>query len=225
VHPNYPDTYMSDPLYLKLGGRLNANTSARLITYDDEQILLAGVTRLRNGQLIEFCDALKERYPQLYSDDLHTAIYDGDMDAFILAWNEVSAYGKAEDFKIAQQNLSARLFYRPVIDGVFKDTGFDWSRTAVREEIMLGIVTTSEQTDWLITFLKYISDDLDPNISDQELLAALKHEDFLYAAAYTYRNYLWRDDPEQMQKDWAISIWSLLNLVEKEYAEDLQQPE
>lgn len=211
AHPNYPSPYLSSPTYQSVYGTTAASTGARIVNSGDSQILLAGLTRFRWSQLPDVVAMLKENYPAVYISDLQTALDGNDMQAFVTAWNSLITTDKLDTFQNAQQSITAKLYIQPVVSAVQSNTSFNWSRTTAREEILLGILTTTDDMDAVERTLTQLCSGMSNTISDEDFLAALKKDNFLYNTVVANKNLLWTSDSEALKTSWCSGIQTLLD--------------
>jgi len=206
VHPNYPAAYLENPLYISVGGMTAASADAREVS----SILLTGYPRFRISQLPDVVAELKKSYPALYQDSVGTAVEAKDTAAFITAWNNMGSYGKAEQFKAAQQSIFSRLYVRPIVTNVMAATGFDWTATTVREELLLSIVSTTDNHNAATSLLQYLCADMDNSASDETLIASLQTDYQLATALQANKDTLWPHEPEEIQNSWINGILTVM---------------
>lgn len=67
IHPDYPSTFLSHPLYTTIDTQYKPTTAAR---YLDDTFVLSGLPRFRQEQMGEVLDELATLYPELYTEKL-----------------------------------------------------------------------------------------------------------------------------------------------------------
>lgn len=214
VHPFYPAPHLTEPEYLSVAGTVAADVTARTVSSGTSTIFLAGAARFRASQLREVTAYLKDNEPTLYSQALEDALAAEDLDGFAKAWNAVCLNGKQDAFRQAQLDAAAKLYLQPVAQSVTEATGFDWTKTTVREELLWAIVTTSDRQAGLVSALKAMSDGLDNKLSDRELLDHLLQDSLLRQSLCDHASQLWPLDSEQLQSAWIASVTRLLNRLD-----------
>ena len=214
LHPHYPSAYNTDAYYLDYTGLTAPVVKARVIGDNSSSIIRAGVGRFRQSQLLSVYGALKTSYPELCTTAMQQAIDNADTQAFLDAWNQ-SVTSKQDAWKAAQLNLTAKLFIRPIAESVKRSSGFDWTATDIREELLWAIVTTTDKQNALTLLLNELCASLDNNIGDQEFLDHLKNASFLIHALESNRQMLWGSDPSNAQASWIESIEMVLNKVDR----------
>lgn len=152
----------------------------------------------------------------IYADDTI------DTTALVAAWNKI-AETKPTKCKEAQLNIAAKLFVQPVSQAVTVSTGFNWTKTTLREEILWAVCTTSSKQTALISVMTSLCAGLGNDISDEALLEHLKATDFLVVTVAGNRENLWPDDPTSLQDAWINSIQLLLPELTARYAKPAQE--
>lgn len=214
-HPTYPATYLQNPLYETVLNSITPSANTRILSGNGNHLFLAGLGRFRWSQIPAVLDALEESYPELYKQELRNAYTLDDKKTFISEWNRISMSDKKDNFKIAQRRILNELYVQPICSAVKNKTGFDWKKTQVREEILLGIVTTTDKQQGCISLLSALCSGMDNNIPDQDLLAKLQANNYLYNLVSANRNYLWPNDAPVHRDKWCVGIQALLNKVIK----------
>lgn len=218
--PYYPVSYISKPLYLSVaanssnGFNLQPSGLSRTVNVNGYAFNMTGTGRFRNSQLQDVVTALKEDYPELYNPDLQTALDNEDFNAFMHTWNRIMGSGKSQSFEYAQNEILTTLVSDPIAKSVRTETGFNWIRTEFRENLLLGIVSTSDQTRALEKVLAALCTDMTNNTSDSDfldVLSAVNGENiFLYDVLDSFRDDLWPDEPVILQDAWIETIVDLL---------------
>ena len=140
-----------------------------------------------------------------------------DHENLIAAWNSVVS-SKSSRFTEAQMNIAAKLYVQPIAQRLTVNTGFNWTQTRLREEILWGIITTSSKGNALTSVLQSLSSGLDNSITDQELYAYLANDDFLVKTIMSSKYNLWPEDSVELQNEWINSIQLLMQTLEEKYA-------
>lgn len=213
AHPNYPSSFNAYPYYLSIPGLTSPTTGSKTLTGAQGPVYLFGPCRFRANQMTEVLDTMKNSYKEVYNETLHQLLIDGNVSEFAFKWNSYSIGSEAEEIRQTQQSICAKLYVRPVANAVYQNTGFDWTDTEIREEILWGLVTTSNQQNKLISILSYISDGLSNTTSDAELIAHLQENSFLTATLNANQTSLWPGDSQQMHTSWIQGIDRLLNIL------------
>lgn len=219
-HPTYPATYRQDPVYETVSSGFAPSVSARLLTSGRYEVLLAGLGRFRWSQIPDVLDKLQNGNPELYRSEMRTAYESGDKQAFVKAWNDVAKSNKKDSFMAAQRKILNQLYVEPIAQAVKSATGFDWKQTAAREDILLGIVTTTDQQQACIALLNHIGSNLGNAASDTALLEKLRSNNYLYSLASANKDSLWPEDSFAQKSKWCIGLQSLLNKAYEVYVEE-----
>ncbi|HIT34529.1 MAG TPA: peptidoglycan DD-metalloendopeptidase family protein [Candidatus Faecousia intestinigallinarum] len=127
------------------------------------------------------------------------------------AWNEVLLSGKKDSFSRAQMEIAAKLYVQPVSQSITVRTRFNWSSTPAREELLWGIVTTSDQQEALIATLTALCSGLSTTVSDQELLDTLATT--LRPCLEENAESLWPKDSTTLRTSWIDGILELLDTL------------
>lgn len=211
MHPNYPAAFTTNPKYLSISGLTAAGAAARYATSGTNKLFLAGLPRFRESQLQDVVTQLKQLYPEIYDEALQTALDNGDMQAFITAWNAIYSSGKLNTFKNAQQSIAAKLYVRPLVQKIKEETGFDWSATDVREELIWAIATTSDRQTALCSLMADITGDMPNHTSDEDLLNALRSGAYLKDKLLAHSSALWPSEADVFRTSWINGILQLLS--------------
>lgn len=227
VHPNYPPKIFDEPVYLSQGDQVRPDTSARYVVTTvtpesgnpyEVSVLLAGKGRFRKEQLATVNLAL-EQYPELDCSELKAAISSGNSDAIIEAWNNLSSSAMKSQFETAQEEILTTYFVKPVAEAVQKETGFNWMKTEVRQNLLLAIVTTSSNSPALKNVLKTLCNGMSDDYSDGAFLQAMNENNnkttILYDTLMASASSLWPNDPAEMQKWWALSVQRTLEKMQE----------
>lgn len=213
IHPNYPASYFDEPVYISIPGSVQPFPDAKTLTLNDQNLSLFGIGRLRESQLQDAVNTLKRDFPELYIEDLQTALDDGDMTAFASAWNQMISGSKEQSALHAQHTIRNQRA-TTISQQVFVRTGFDWRRTDYRENLLWGIITTSDQDEALVETLSLLCAGLDNNTADKQFLDAMNELNGSYSKAYQTlydkKDNLWPDDNSAYQDAWLKSIHLLL---------------
>lgn len=218
IHPEYPKTNSSDLTYMSVSGLTASTVNSHYITSGDHNILLSGVTRLRESQLPLFVEALKEDYPNLYTSSLQEALDAGDMTAFQKAWNKIISSGQSMAFRKAQLAITKKHIIQPIINACSTQHQFNWNKSSFRTELIWGLATTTDQTDALINVLGCITENIDSNITDTDLITYLQSDNFLSNILNDNASLLWPDDPQRVQLSWISGINQLINKIQQNAA-------
>lgn len=221
-HPTYPATYRQDPVYETVSNGFTPSVSARLHTSGRYELLLAGLGRFRWSQIPAVLDSLQESHPELYRSEMRTAYNAGDKQAFVKAWNDVVKSDKKEKFMAVQRQILNQLYAEPIIQAVKSSTGFNWRQTAAREDILLGIITTTDQQQACISILASLGTTLGNTATDAELTETLRNNNYLYSLFSANKDILWPNDSFAQKTKWCLSIQSLADKVYEVYVEDAE---
>lgn len=218
-HPTYPATFLQDPLYEKVLGGISPSVSARIVGNSGTSTFVAGLGRFRWSQIPAVLQQLKKSYPELYSEQMQTAYEAGNQEAFLKAWNAVANSSKKQTFKNAQRRILNTLYAKPIISTIRSQTGFDWGKTTIREQLLLGIITTTDQHSTCISILKAMQGSFNNNVSDNDLLNYLNTNNYLHNLVSSNRDLLWPGEPEIQKKNWCTAIQRLLKKVTEQKEE------
>lgn len=213
IHPDYPASYNTAPKYLSISGSTEADIKMRPLALENE-LYLAGLPRFRISQLPAVADALTKDFPALHTTQLREAIETGKPEQILEAWNTLCSSGQADAFRNAQLQIYTEHFAQPLAAQLLQNTGFNWTGTKLREELFLGIATTTDSETALQKLFESISKNISPNISDSELLTALTEEDLLKEMLNEQKSFLWPTDPESIRASWIQSILTLLTTLD-----------
>lgn len=229
ANPFYP--VISEPLYLSVTGSVQPSVTAKYVTLNGSSIMLVGEGRLRESQLVEALNMLKDDYPALYTTGLESALTldeTGEITAvtskstFISEWNAI-ADEKPEAFAIAQGEIRDALYTDPIARAAKQENGFDWQKSDFRENLLWGIITTSAQTDDLVDVLAALTEDMSNTITDEtflERMAATEGgETFLHRTVEKFKDDLWPGENNAFQEAWIKSLDDLLEMMIDVYAD------
>lgn len=170
---------------------------------------------LKSGSPVDPKDYLGISNPDSFSSDYTLPEYDPT--TLMSAWNMLCIAGKSKLFREAQFNIAAKLYVQPLAQSVTMETGFNWTATQLRQEILWGIATTSDNQIALRATMKAICAELDNTITDEELFSIMTAEDKLIKTVAVYKSALWQGESKQMQDSWINSIQLLIQALESSY--------
>lgn len=213
IHPYYPVSVSNNMVYLSVGGLTQPTITSRYITADGQNLMISGLTRLRQSQLQDFVTGLQTSYPNLYDPALQTALDSGDMYTFMQHWNALAASAQSETFRSAQFNLFKSFFFQPLVNQVQADTGFKWSETTFRSEMLWSILTSTDQHDVVAELLAELTSGLSNNITDDEFSTILRTNNFLGSTLKNYQERLWPEDNDRLRSSWISGISMTLTML------------
>lgn len=229
ANPFYP--VISEPLYLSVTGSVQPNVQATYVTLNSQSVLLAGEGRLRESQLVTALNELKDNYPALYTEALATNLTVdasgtitgiSNKSGLVTEWNNI-ADEKAEAFAYAQGEIRDKLVAKPIVTSVKAENGFDWLKSEFRENLLLGIITTSDKTDALVDVLVELTSGMSNNITDETFLekmaATEEGESFLHRTIEAHKDDLWPSENSAFHNAWIKSIDDLLKMMIDLYAD------
>lgn len=159
---------------------------------------------LKSGSAVDPKGYLGISNPSSFQKDYRPESFDPS--ALSTAWNMLILTDKTNRFAEAQMNIAAKIHVQPLAQAVTMATGFNWTATRLREEILWGIATTSSNFPALLSVLKSLSADLENAITDNDLILHLTTDNLLLKTISLYKTSLWPNDPQQLQTAWINSI-------------------
>lgn len=210
IHPEYP-TAQNEPVFMSISSTVGPTVNSRYITSGSYNLMLNGITRLRTSQLPTFIAELKQNYPDLYTQALEDALASRDMEAFRKEWNAISSSLKSAAFREAQIAITESVYLEPLAANVKSATGFDWTSSWARRELLWGLATTTDRYDALAEVLAAITSGMDVDISDKAFLEAMKEDNHLGNILNRNIDALWPDETQKIQFAWISSINKLVD--------------
>lgn len=256
IKPDYTAHYAIGTQYLYNHPLLGSSKSAATqiaINNQPTTTIIVGAGRFRLSQLRDVLDKLEKDYSYLVNDYyaalsnavdtalLHYAnnsLTVSDISTVCSNWSQYanSLGSKLNDplVEIAAQNYVGPIAERvQILTKTTTDkTGFDWTKTAVRREILWLIATSTDQSHVARTVLINIVEGYDNSLSDEDLLTLLmspaqdEAEDgtpvtlsicFMTKALEDYRVELWPEDHTTLQNGWITCIEKNLNVIRQKF--------
>lgn len=256
VKPDYSSHYDIGTQYLNnhpLLGTSKTHATQIAINNQPTTTILVGAGRFRLSQLRDVLDTLEDSYPHLINDyyptlsnAVDTALlhYEkatltvSDISTICVKWsayeNSVGENLKDPLVEIAAQKyvgvLSERIKALTSTGG--KNTGFDWTKTPVRREILWQIATSTDQSHIARAVLMKFAEGKDNSLSDDELLTILMSpaqetaEDgtvttlsicYMTKILEDYRTELWPEDHTKLQDGWIACAEKNMNVIRQKY--------
>lgn len=256
IKPDYSAHYAIGTQYLynhPLLAQHKSTATQIKINNQPTTTIIVGAGRFRLSQLRDVLDALEKNYPHLIneyypavSNAVDTALLHYENDA--LTVSDISAIcSKWYDFELSSGNnlqeplveIAAQNYVGLLAERIKsltgtggKNTGFDWTKTAVRREILWQIATSTDQSHIARTVLMKFIEGKDNSLSDEELLTLLMSpaketaEDgtvttlsicFMTKVLEDYRTELWPEDHTKLQDGWITCAEKNMNAIRQKY--------
>lgn len=256
IKPDYTAHYSIGTQYLQNHPFVGSSkTAATQISINNQPTttILVGAGRFRLSQLKNVLEALEKNYSYLITDEygalfeavntalLHqanNALTVSDISNICSKWTEYekSVENKLQDplVEIAVQNYIAPLAER--VKSLTKTTtdknGFDWTKTAVRREVLWLIATSTDQTHVARQVLIGLVEEKNNSLSDADLLTLLmspaqeENPDgtlvtlsicVISKMLQDYRAELWPEDHTILQDGWITCIEKNMNTIRQKF--------
>lgn len=216
---NHSALRMQQPAYkMVFGDIIKQSDSAYVISLGGGQkVLFAGYPRFRISQLQEVIETIEKLYPDVDTEKVMKAVDDYDTSAFIQAWYDLCVEFGIAEFSQMTFSVAAQLYVKPIIEDQQIYNSFDWSKTAVREEIVKLLVSTTDQAASLSSVLTKMTKEFDNSVSDHDLLKYLMTDNRLHKILEEYADLLWPTDTAALQTDWLKIVDKSMNEIRDLY--------
>lgn len=224
--PKYTSKLFKSPSYLKAeiydvtleslpGSYAKALVTESNIEYLEPRVTyLFGYPRFRWEQLPAVVAYIDSKYPKEYTEKLRAAINADDPALAATEWGNLFAGKLSAKAKDLQIEIWQELYFKPFITNFMKIRNkFNWGATNIRQDILMALLSTTDNHTALRTAIRPLVENLSNDISDAELLTVLMQDDALRNALSKNADYIWTSDTKWIREEWLEGIRCVLNTL------------
>ena len=182
--------------------------------YEPTLTYLFGYPRFRWSQLPAILEVLESKYPQNYTAQLRAAVNADNPAWAATEWGKLFSGALSGNAKELQIEIWQELYFKPFISTyIGLRNKFNWGATTMRQDILMTLLSTTDNHAALKSALMPLVENLSNDISDAELLTVLLTDDALRKSLIKNAPYLWSSDKGWIHQEWLEGIRCVMNTL------------
>jgi hypothetical protein len=190
ISPEYGVQFTIGTQYMKNHSLVNSHKSNATqihINSAPTTTIIVGAGRFRLSQLREVLNEIERTYTHLLNDKYaalsgmvdraitryqNNSLATSDISNIVTSWIDFEK-AAGDGLEQALSEIAARKYVGPLAEQIYKATGFDWTKTSVRKEILWQIATSTDQQHIARRVLDAFVAGKDNDLTDKDLLTML----------------------------------------------------